>query len=397
MAVIPITEPGPPAKGFALFDLGFRPFFLAAALLAVMIQPLWLAAVMGYLTLPDYFGATGWHAHEMIFGYSSAVIAGFLLTAGGNWTGQVLAKGGMLTALVLLWLAPRILIFVPAVPSELVAVLDLLFLPILALLLLRPIIKIKQWRNIAFPVLLILMAGGNLLIHAQALGWSESTAEAGLLLALYVIVLVIVLMAGRVVPFFIERGAQGARVRKWKWVEVISIASIVVLLPAELVWPDSISYQAVVAVAAVSHGIRWWGWLSRPAWRVPLLWVLIGGYFWVVAGLVLLLAATLSEIPKSLALHAFTVGGIGVLTLGMMARVSLGHTGRMLQPHPAMAWSFALINLAVVFRVLLPTVEIFPYEADVALATAVWEAAFLIFLVIYTPILIQPRVDGRPR
>ncbi len=399
MAVVRVEDPKMPSPspgGFALFELGFRPFFLVSALLALLIQPLWLMVWMEWLVLPGYYGAMGWHAHEMLYGYSAAVIAGFLLTAGSNWVGRPMLKGWPLALLVVLWAVARLLPFFPFVAGGVIALVDLLFLPVVALIMLRPVIKAKQWRNIVFPILVFIMAIGNAMVHAEALGWVAGSAMPGWMAGLYVVLLIIALMGGRVIPFFIERGADGARVRKWKGVEVISLATIALLMVSETVAFGSAFSFWLAIVAALAHGVRWWGWLSRPAFKVPLLWVLIGGYGWFVVGLIMLALSMVSDLPVSLAIHAFTVGAIGVLTLGMMARVSLGHTGRLLKAHPLMSWSFALINLAVAVRVLLPLSGVVSAEVVIAGATLLWVAAFAIFVVIYMPILIRPRVDNRP-
>ncbi len=397
MAVVRIEDPkvpSPSAGGFALFELGFRPFFLGAGLMALLIQALWLAVLMGWVASPDYYGEIGWHAHEMLYGYSAAVIAGFLLTAGSNWVGKPMLKGRPLMWLVVLWCAGRLLPLFPFVAHWMIALVDFLFLPVVAVVMLRPVIKVKQWRNIAFPVFVLMMAIGNAMVHAEALGLADGSAMPGWMLGLYVILLIIALMGGRVIPFFIERGAEGARVRKWKGVEVVSLASIAVLMISETVaFGSAFSFWAAL-VAALANAVRWVGWLSRPAFKVPLLWVLIAGYGWLVVGLLMLPLSMVSDVSVSLPIHAFTVGAIGVLTLGMMARVSLGHTGRVLKAHPLMSWSFALINLAVAVRVGLPLVG--AAEIAVAGATLLWLAAFLIFVVIYAPILIRPRVDNRP-
>lgn len=395
MAVIRIDEPRSSQNGFALFDLGFRPFFLAAALFAVLLPVVWIFVLMGYLSLPAYYGEVGWHAHEMLFAYAAAVVAGFLLTAASNWVGSPILKGKPLAALLGLWVLARLLPLVAFVPPWCVALVDVLFLPVLALCLLRPIFKIKQWRNIAFPILVFVMAVGNALVHAEALAISEGTAATGLTIGLYVVLFVIALMAGRVVPFFVERGAEGAKTRKWKLVEVLSLLSVGLLGLSEIFAPGSTLSLWLAIIAACAHSVRWFGWLSLAAFRVSLLWVLLGGYFWFVLGLVLLVVAGLTEVPKSLAIHAFTAGGIGVLTLGMMARVSLGHTGRLLKVSALITWAFALINAAVAIRVFLPMFNVLAYEAVLAVATSLWVLAFTLFLVIYTPILIRPRVDSQ--
>ncbi len=393
MVTIKLSEPQANQSHFALFDLGFRPFFLAAGLIAILFQPLWLAIYSGNIGASNYYGAVGWHAHEMLFGYSAAVIAGFLLTAARNWTGKATLSGTPLLLFVLLWCLGRFAALTD-IPPALMAAIDFLFLPTLAVSLLIPILKTKQWRNIIFPLLIILMAIANGLVHAQALGWSSSSASSGLTLALYTILIIIVIMAGRVVPFFIEKGAKEAEVNRWPIIERLSIASIVLLALSELLTPFLSPWVALLAF--IVHCFRWAGWVSSNAMKVPLLWVLIGGYFWLVVGLLLMFFHGLSDIPKSLAIHAFTVGCIGVLTVGMMARVSLGHTGRLLKPHRFTVWAFALINLAVFVRVIMPITELIDYTSNLVLATLLWSSAFILFIIIYTPILLRPRADEPP-
>ena len=380
---------------FALFALGFRPFFLLAAIFAVVLIAIWAGAFVINRPLTTYYGMTGWHSHEMIFGYACAVIAGFLLTAVRNWTGMETAKGPPLAGLSALWLAGRIMPFFPGgLPPWLIALVDLLFLPALALSLAIPLVRGGQKRNLFFIPLLGAFALADLLVHLELFGFAYGSARAGNFLALDLIILLIVIMGGRVIPFFTERALSGVSPRKWQWLEWSSIASVIAFMLAELFLPGSIPAGVMAGLAAASNGLRLAGWYTKRFWAVPLLWVLHLGYAWVVVGFCLKTLAVLDLVPPQLTLHAFTVGGIGVLTLGMMARVSLGHTGRSLKAAGPVAFAFALINLAAVLRGIVPI--IFPYWLLqlAALSGGLWILSFLIFVVIYTPILISPRVDG---
>lgn len=401
MAVLKIEEPrGAPPSGWAPFALGFRPFFLLAGVAAVVLILLWLLIYQQLLPLPPYYNRSwygnSWHAHEMVFGYSVAVIAGFLLTAARNWTGRATVSGRPLMLLALLWLAARLLPLTPGVPFAVVALSDVLFLPLLALLLVIPILRVKQWHNTIFPLLVLVMAGANLMFHYELLGLMTGGVRLGLVLGIYVVLLLIVIMAGRVVPFFIERGAAGATTHSWPLIERLSIVSLVVLALTELLYPEAGAIAVVAAIAAVVHGIRLAGWCSRAAMHVTLLWVLLAGYGWLVVGMVLLALAAPLELPRSIAWHAFTVGAIGVLTIGMMARVSLGHTGRVMQPHALMGYAFALVNLAAAVRVILVILWPGHYSLLVTIAALLWSLSFTLFVVIHTPILLRPRVDGAP-
>jgi len=382
-------------SGQALFALGFRPFFLAAGIYAVLMMALWLLVLRGSIA-PGNLSPLVWHGHEMLFGFAVAVIAGFLLTAAQNWTGIRTPSGAPLAALFLLWLVGRLGFLVPGLPAGLVALVDLAFLPVLALVLAWPIMKAKQLHNTPFPIMLLALTAANALVHLDGLGWTSGTASLGLHLAAYVVVTMIVVMGGRVIPSFTDNKLQ-TRARRWKIIEqLVPVATLGALLAA-LIAPDSLVTALLAALAAAVHAIRLAGWYTNKFWSVPLLWILHLGYAWIALGFALLAlsAAGLGAAAGS-ALHAFTAGGIGVLTLGMMARVSLGHTGRMLEPVPLMTLAFVAINLAALIRVALPLVFPEAYAMGMAAAGLVWMAAFGLFAAIYAPILLRPRVDGKP-
>jgi uncharacterized protein involved in response to NO len=381
-------------SGFALFALGFRPFFLVAGVLALALVAAWTGAYRGDYAFNTYFGTLGWHSHEMVFGYAVAVIAGFLLTAVRNWTGLETLQGGALAALILLWLAGRILpLFPDNVPSLVIALVDLTFLPVLAVSVAWPILRQKQYRQSIFIVVLAAMTLGNVLVHLQHLEVTRSTAVTGTMLALELIVLLIVVVGGRVIPFFTERAIADAKPRVWRPVERISIGSVIVLMLVQLLAPASTLAAIIAAIAVLSHAIRLYGWYTPAVWSRPLLWVLYLGYGWLIIGFALQAMAALGAVAPPLSIHAITVGAIGVLTLGMMARVALGHTGRPLVAPRPMTWAFVLINLAAMARVLFPILLPQMYGDLVVLSAALWLAAYLIFVVIYTPILMMPRVD----
>jgi uncharacterized protein involved in response to NO len=384
-------------RSYVLFALGFRPFFLLAAIFAVVLMAQWVLTFVGNREFANYYGAIGWHSHEMIFGYAVAVIAGFLLTAVRNWTEIQTAAGSPLVGLTALWLVARLMPFFPdAFPPWLIAAVDIAFLPALAIALSIPLLRSGQMRNLIFLPVLGALALANFLVHLELTGYAESSARAGTFLGLNLIVLLIVIMGGRVIPFFTERALSGVIPKRRPAIEWLSAASALAFLIAELLLPNSMLAGWLAALAAVSNGIRLIGWYTNRFWSVPLLWVLHLGYAWVVAGFCLKALAAIGLISPQFTVHAFSVGGIGVLTLGMMARVSLGHTGRPLTAATPMALAFVLINLTAVLRGILPI--IFPQWLPqlVALSGGLWVAAFAIFLAIYAPILTQPRIDGRP-
>lgn len=367
-----------------------------AGLAALGLISLWLLTVSGRIDLDTYYGQIGWHSHEMVFGFAVAVIAGFLLTAVRNWTNVQTLHGPWLGALVGAWLLGRIAPVLPGVPPGLVAICDLTFLPLLAAAVAVPIIRSNKKPQLIFVAVLSLLFTSNLLVHLQWLGVTADTASLGITLGINTVVLLIVIMAGRVFPFFTVRGAPGAKSQTWPWVERLAFASLLLFMATELIIPQSLLLVPLAIFAAVVHSIRCWGWFSRGVWKVPLLWVLYLGYSWLVLGLCFKALAVLTWLPQTLALHALAAT-IGVLCLGMMARVALGHTGRLLQPAKTIVVAFAVINVAMLVRVFGPLfVAVDKVMNVVIIAGLLWLIAFSIFVVIYFPMLVKARIDGQP-
>ncbi len=333
----------------------------------------------------------------MIFGYTSAVIAGFLLTAVRNWTERPTAAGASLASLVALWLAGRILpFFSAAISGWLIAIADLAFLSAVTVAIGVPVARRAEKRNLIFLPVLIVLFAANLLVHLDLLGFAPGLARRGVFLGLHLILLLIVIMGGRVIPFFTERALQGFVIESRTTIEWLSPLSVIAFMLVEFFLPDSRFSGALAALAAFVNCIRLASWYSHRYWQVPLLWVLHLGYAWIVAGFVLKATAAFGIISPQFTIHAFTVGGIGVLTLGMMARVALGHTARPLEVGQSIVVAFALLNLAAIGRGLLPIFFPLWFPQLIIASGALWIAAFLIFVVIYTPILTQPRIDGQP-
>lgn len=381
---------------YPLFALGFRPFFALAGLSALILILLWNAIFKGTWVTENYFTPMYWHAHEMLLGYSVAVISGFLLTAVKNWTGRPTLTGDQLAGLCILWLYGRIAPFYAnLLPDSLIALIDLAFLPLLAYHVTKPILATQQYRNLIFTALLLFLAYGNGLIHSEMLGLKAHTAMVGLQLVAGTIVILILVIAGRVFPFFTERGLPGTlaiRNPQFDQGSVISAALVFGLLLFDV---SGIWLALPALLATVINIARVAGWYVQRIWYVPLLWVLYIGYGWIILGFALTALSAYSLIPPSLAMHAFTLGGIGVLTLGMMARVALGHTGRALRASNAIAIGFVLINAAAFFRVLLPIAWPNGYEIFIYGSTLAWLAAFSLFIFVYGPILTSPRIDGK--
>ena len=378
-----------------LFNLGFRVFFALAGLSALILIALWNAIFKGHLSTENYFQSNYWHAHEMLMGYSVAVISGFLLTAVKNWTGRATLSGDQLAGLAIIWLYGRILPFYAnLLPDGIIALVDFIFLPILIYQISKPIIQTKYYQASVFIVLLVLLTIGNGLIHAQMLDIYQNTADSGIKLLVATLVVLILILSGRVLPFFVEKGLSGIIIIRNPLFDTLSIGSALLTFTLMLSNSSHILLGLAALTATVSNGLRLFSWYVQRIWYVPLLWILYAGYCWIILGFFLSSLAAFNWVNPALALHAFTIGGIGVLTLGMMARVSLGHTGRTLKASNAMALAFVLINLTVIIRVLLPIV--FPqwYNFLMYASTVSWLTAFSLFMFVYAPILNSPRIDG---
>jgi uncharacterized protein involved in response to NO len=381
----------------ALFALGFRPFYLAAAGLAVAWIPLWVAVWHGHLALPTGFSPLAWHTHEMLFGFTSAVLVGFLLTAIPNWTGRPTITGAPLAGLVVLWIEGRVLMLTGAdLPWQVVAAVDVAFLPLAAAAMLPPLVATRNRRNIAFPFVLIAGALANLALHLDAAGVVTIGAEVtrGVLGAMMVI---LVVMGGRVIPFFTKNRLGGAAgVRNDKRLDIMATAATVVAVVLSVTAPLTIMSGLAALAAAVllvARALPWKTWATR---KVPMLWVLHVGHAWIATALFLRAGLDFGfDLPASAADHAFTIGGIGVLTLGMMARTARGHTGRPIEATRLMTAAFTIINLAALVRVLGP-IAAPDVHAIIGVSAILWALAFLLYLIEYVPILAGARIDGRP-
>lgn len=386
-----------PVFDYPVFGLGFRPFFALAGLFALLLILLWNAIYRGDVSVNNYYAPSVWHAHEMLVGYSVAVIAGFLLTAVKNWTGQATASGDTLAGLCLLWLYGRILPFyADLLPGVLIALIDCAFLPVLAYSLSQPVLRSGHKMGQVFIALLALMTAANGMVHLEMLAIFDNTAMLGLNLLLAIIVVMILVVAGRIFPFFTERGLKGVIAIRSPALDGLSVALAAVVFALQMAGVSGhlLALSATAALAANVYRVA--GWHVRQVWYVPLLWILYLGYGWIVLGFGLTVFAAYAKISYSLVLHAFTLGGIGILTLGMMARVSLGHTGRALKASNTIVIAFVLLNLSAFVRVMLPAVLPAWYGQWLYISTLAWLAAFALFVFVYAPILLAPRIDGKP-
>ncbi len=384
----------------AFLNLGFRPFFAGAAIFSVLSTLVWLAIyTVGGQWQPAGLAAVNWHAHEMIFGYGFAVIAGFLLTAVKNWTGVQTLHGPPLLLLLLLWLAARYLLLVGDAGMLVWAALaDLLFNLLLLVALAWPIFKVRQFKQFGTLSKVLLLMLANLPFYIGVLAPYPWGLQAGLYSGVYLIMALIFVMSRRVVPFFVERGLGGAvNVTNRAWLDGASLLLFVAFWLADIFDPDSLAVAGLAAGLCVLHGIRLTGWYAAGIWKQPLLWVLFLSYLALVIGFALKAAVSVFGISPLLSLHAFTYGGIGLFTLGMMARVTLGHTGRnILEPPPAVAWMFGLLAVGSVVRVALPLLDAGHYVFWMGLSQLIWVLTFLLFMWVFLPMLLRSRADGQP-
>jgi len=385
-------EPLPPPPGPAVLAMGFRPFFLLAAAFGAVVLPVWIVVFGGHLPPGGGLVPTWWHAHEMFIGYTGAVLAGFLLTAARHWSGgRHTAANGALAVLVLLWLAGR-LAHAPGVPGGWWSPLpDAAWLLGTAIAIGRPLVAAGSRRNYGFLVALPALAGASVALHAVS--DAPSLLRPALDVPLAVMTAVMVVVAGRIVPMFTRNalGVEPAPIapveRALPW--VLGAVVLAALAPAP---PAAVG--AIEGLAGALVLSRMAGWRSPATLRAPLLWILHLGHAFVGVGLLLLAASRFGHAPPSAGLHAITAGGIGCLTLGMMARVSLGHTGRPLQVGRSITVAFVLMAVAASARVVSALLGNPPGLLHSA-GTA-WALALILWLVVYTPIVLRPRVDGKP-
>lgn len=392
-------EESPSTGKFALFYLGFRPFFLGAALFSVTTMSWWMAVyILGWQSRPLNISPATWHAHEMIFGYSIAVIAGFLLTAVKNWTGIQTPHRSSLVLLFLLWMVGRVLpYFSQTVPINLIAVVDNSFLGILFLVVAFPVIRARQWKQVGILSKILLMLASNVTFYLGVTGVVEKGIHWGLYSGLYLILSLIFVMGRRVIPFFIERGVdEPVQLTNRKWVDRSSLVLFIGFWVADVFVADSNVTAVLAGILFLLHTVRLKDWYTSAMWRKPLLWVLYVAYGFLVLGFLFKATMPVLGLSPFLAIHAFTVGGIGLITLGMMSRVALGHTGRNIKDPPTtLSWVFSLLLAAAIVRVIFPLVNTSQYILWIGFSQVLWILAFGLFLLVYSPILLQPRVDGR--
>ena len=374
-----------------VWQLGFRPFYLLAALFAVLSIPLWIAQYFGLISMPHVH--LFWHMHEMVFGFAIAVIVGFLLTAMRAWTGLWTPRKGHLAALAGIWLAGRIAML--WAPPLWAAVIDLAFLPLAAWPMFRVLQRAGNKRNMFLIVMLALLTLTNLLFHAAVNGLLAVSPMLVIQAAILLIVIIESLIGARVIPMFTANGAPGTKPIVHTRRDLIAV---LLTATASLTWifgAPALTIAAFSFAAACATLLRLAGWQPQRTVRVPLLWILHLSYGWIPVGFFLLALAAVDLIPVSAAFHALTVGSMAGLILGMMTRTTLGHTGRLLKAGPAETVMYLLIQAGALARVAA-AFELHGWrDAALVLSTLCWSAAFILYVAVYAPYLLRARIDGK--
>jgi uncharacterized protein involved in response to NO len=397
-----MTHPSQPRdplpSSIPLFSIGFRPFFLVAGLWAAISLGLFIAILLGGVTFAPYGGALTWHIHEMLFGFLAATLTGFLLTAIPNWTGRLPLQGPALIGLTGLWVAGRIAMLMPESFTPMIAALiDWSFLVTLLLFVLREIIVGKNWRNLPISLALAMFIGGNGLIHLEVLETIPDTGL-GIRLSVATFVMLLTLIGGRIIPSFTGNWLKKRNVEKLPSpigpIDAVTMAITFGALGFWIVLPDGPLTAAFLILAGLANLIRlarWRGWHTGDE---ALVWVLHLGYGWISLGLLLLGASYWwSALPQSGALHALTAGAMGTMTMAVMSRATLGHTGHDLHAGTRLTLAYILVSIAAGSRIIASVWQ----EAAPSLlwgAAGAWILAFTIFIAVCGPLLVSRKSTG---
>lgn len=380
--------------GPALFSDGFRPFYLLAGAAAVLMIPFWMLVFFGILPARAYFPPVLWHVHEMLFGYTAAVMVGYLFTALPNWTGRSVPQGPTLAGLAALWLLGRVAILVGGEWAPLlVAVIDVSFLPLAVLCILPPLLRARNLHNIAVPASLLGLAGPNGAMHLEPAGIAALGEVAGRG-ALALITAILVIISGRVVPSVTASTLPDVGAGRLHHLDTLALTAVVASLVISVFRPGTTASGILALVAGallIGRSIFWKPWATR---SLPMLWALHLGHVWIALSFLMRGVYDFGvPMQPSLPDHALTVGAIGGMTLAMMSRSALGHTGRKIAAGPWLTTSFVCINVAAWARCLAPLMIPSHVEQATIVATVFWTLAFAIFLGVFAPKLISARAD----
>ena len=380
-------------QSIALLSYGFRPFFLGAALWACIAMVLWIGLLSGSWSFAIGYGVVAWHAHEFLFGFIAAVMTGFLLTAIPNWTGRLPLQGMPLLALFLLWLAGRVaMLLTDWIGTGAAAIIDCVYLITVTAVISREIVAGSNWRNLRVVVLVALTAIANIAFQAEMLIFAAPNY--GLRLGVAAIVALIMVVGGRVTPSFtsnwLTRQGNQTRPAPFSRFDIGSIALGAVALITWIAAPDWSGTAALLFVMAVAQAARLSRWTGARTWREPILFVLHLGYAFVPLGALVLSISILWPriVPTSGALHAWTTGAMGLMTLAIMTRASLGHTGRDMSTTPTTVAIYGAMLVAALARMAAPLLPAFYYQM-LLIAGGAWFLAFALFVVAYGPLLMR--------
>ena len=378
-----------------LLTAGFRPFFLAAAAWATLSMAAWMPMLSGQLELPSRFDPLSWHIHEMLFGFVMATVGGFLLTAIPNWTGRAPVAGTPLAVLAGLWLLGRVVcVFSAMIPAGLVIAADLAFAVALDVVAARELIAVGNRRNYPLLAPVILLAIANLLSHLQALGVAVPFGS-GWRLGIAVVIVLISVIGGRIVPAFTSNwlGARGLTpvAPSIPWLEIAARGTLIAAMLGWVFLPDWRPLGVLLLVAAALNLARLARWRGIATLEEPLLLVLHVGYLWLVIGVALLGLSLISDVvPPAAAVHALTAGAMGTMTLAVMTRATLGHTGRVLRADKVTMLIYALASASALLRIVAAWVidgQMDLYDV----AALAWVGAFALFAAEYGPMLLAAR------
>ena len=378
---------------------GFRPFFLGAVVLAPLAMIIWMGVYLFQWPV-RLAGMTvfQWHAHEMIFGYSLAVISGFLLTAAQNWTGEETLEGAGLAWLFASWSLARVLMLTGTGLLAYAAIADLVFMLGLAIAVARPILKVRQMRQAPVLLILGLLTVANTIFYLGAAGFLIQGTRWGIYGGLYLVLGIILFMGNRVIPFFTQGGVDYAvEIENSRWNDIASLILYPLFVFYELIFPQHTNGALLAALLTVSLTIRIGSWYTPGIWQKPLLWGLFAAFTMIDLGFFLRALSPLSAISTFLPLHAYAVGGVGIITLSMMARVTLGHTGRTVHEAPLVILPIlAGVILAAIIRVFFPLFDPGHYQLWIVASASLWIISYVLFAGFFVPMLLKPRADGKP-
>ena len=384
-----------------ILRLAFRPLFLGGTLFSVIAIVWWLYFWLNPFNWSPYGGPVWWHGHEMLFGFGAAIVVGFLLTAVQSWTGVIGIRGKPLAALVLMWLSGRLLLaFGSGLPDGLIVAADVSYLLFAAIAMAYPVIKVKQWRNLMFVPILFVFALLNMASHWGVITEQPQLAVQSLHATIMLFVLIISIVGGRVIAAFTANTMGNQRAQPMQWLEAVSIISIVFMLVIAFYGFSNVPSALLLivsGVAALANGWRFLRWGFQHSWSDPMLWSLHLAYTFIPLGFIALALHSVGLLDNvSAALHGFTVGSIGGMILAMISRVTLGHTGRPLNPHKLVPLAFVFILSAAIVRVVLPAWLPELTNWGIGLAGVLWVFAYGIYIFFYAPMLLTTRADGNP-